>query len=642
MYSTWYTGSNSYSNGIMATDLYTGKTLWVLNTTNPLVCGMVTQWKTPNMYGAIGPYIWTSGTLPGVPDGVGLTFDPVFGPSYGPLPEWNMYDALTGTYVLSIVNGTASPTFTTDDSGNIIGYYTVSTPGTIITYGPASAFGPNPVTGTVTIPPNSPPYLVCWNMSQSLGNGWGWGPAQNTVIDFGLGVMWAKPLPNATDTGSPLNNGQYVYATQLNVIGGLITNNAVVLTGGFTTGQGTGGEQDGWLTMGAMDATTGAQLWAKNVTYADTAALAPFTRVIVQVTDGVIIIANQVNWQVVAINARTGAVAWKQTLTGYNGATPNLYDVFGIAIRNGPGMSIYEGFGGDIWGINDTNGNIMWYTNTTTLIGNPGIETPYGIWPLWVFGCTCQSNDVAYLAVGHEYNPPLFHGAQLIALNMTNGNMIWSELDMSIESTSIAYGIVLSRNAYDNQIYAFGKGPSQTTVTAPSVGVTTDTPITISGTVMDISPGSKQSAVALNFPNGLPCVSDDSQSHWMEYVYQQQPIPANATGVSVSIDVIDSNGNFRNIGTATSDASGTFALTWTPDIPGDFTVIATFAGSNSYYSSYAETHFTASEAATPAPSPTPITGFATTGDLLTYIAVAIIVMVIAVAIATVLLLRKRP
>ena len=53
----------------------------------------------------------------------------------------------------------------------------------------------------------------------------------------------------------------------------------------------------------------------------------------------------------------------------------------------------------------------------------------------------------------------------------------------------------------------------------------------------------------------------------MEAVYMQQPMPTNATGVPVTFSVVDSNGNYRQIGTTTSDASGTFAFTfWTPDI----------------------------------------------------------------------------
>ena len=55
-------------------------------------------------------------------------------------------------------------------------------------------------------------------------------------------------------------------------------------------------------------------------------------------------------------------------------------------------------------------------------------------------------------------------------------------------------------NAYDNQIYAYGRGPSAITASAPQVGATTATPITITGTVMDISAGAKQGAVAANYP----------------------------------------------------------------------------------------------------------------------------------------------
>ena len=120
---------------------------------------------------------------------------------------------------------------------------------------------------------------------------------------------------------------------------------------------------------------------------------------------------------------------------------------------------------------------------------------------------------------------------------------------------------------------------------------------------MDVSAGTQQEQQKANFPNGVPAVSDKSQSAWMEYIYMQKPKPTDVTGVSVSVDVIDSNGNQRNIGITTSDSSGAFSLQWVPDIEGKYTVLANFAGSNSYWPSSAETSFAVDHAAaTPAPT----------------------------------------
>ena len=106
----------------------------------------------------------------------------------------------------------------------------------------------------------------------------------------------------------------------------------------------------------------------------------------------------------------------------------------------------------------------MWATNTLSLLGDPGIETPYGTWPLWVFGAQCQSGDVAYFGVGHEYDPPLFHGAQMLAINMTNGQLIWKELGTYTRAMAIAENTLISVNEYSNEVFAFAKGPSAITV----------------------------------------------------------------------------------------------------------------------------------------------------------------------------------
>ena len=645
LYAQYYPETTSYQNGVVCVDLYSGQTLFTINTTSTLLCGMVSQYQTLNDYGVIGPYIITTGSIPAAETGG------IFVYSKG--TQFNMYSATTGKYVMSIVNGTSLSGLHADTSGNLIGYYTNSTVGTMTLWNPSSwnsmppppmgpAQGPQYPTlkSTVNITAGNP--LLCmFNLTQALwdvpGNNWEWGPAVNTVIDFRLGVMWTAPVPTMV-------NGALI-SPSLGI--NMYTGNEIMLTSMLWP---VFFVQNGWEVLAAMNAETGALKWVKNFTYPEFEALQPFTRF----TNGGMYCNGNYMWYnlhnnvINAIDCATGNLAWKSSVkTPYGDGQPNYYDELAASIPsnlNSNGRFVIMGFGGDIWCINATTGSTIWYTNTTTLLGPSGLETPFNIWPLWTFGGTqCMSNDVLYVGDGHAYNPPMFHGAQLLAINMTNGQLIWSELDFPVISQQIAYGVVTSLNCYDEQVYAFGKGPSMTTVTAPNVGVTTETSITITGTVTDVSAGVSQSEVAKNYPNGLPCVSDESQSKFMEHVYQDQPMRSNATGVSVTISVLDSNNNFRAIGTTTSNVYGTYSLTWTPDIPGDYTVISSFAGSNSYYPSSSATAFHASSpAATPTTTAVPVLNFATTSDLILYIVGATVAIIIAIAIVGILLLRKHP
>ena len=116
--------------------------------------------------------------------------------------------------------------------------------------------------------------------------------------------------------------------------------------------------------------------------------------------------------------------------------------------------------------------------------------------------------------------------------------------------------------------------------------------------------------------------------------------PSNITGVPVTISVIDANNNYRTIGTVISDSAGFFSYQWTPDISGKYTVIATFAGSESYGSSHAETAFAVYEAAAePTPEyPQPVDNTMT----IVYVGVALGVLIAVVGAVIVLMLRKRP
>jgi len=128
----------------------------------------------------------------------------------------------------------------------------------------------------------------------------------------------------------------------------------------------------------------------------------------------------------------------------------------------------------------------------------------------------------------------------------------------------------------------------------------------------------------------------------MATLYEDQPIPTDVTGVPVTVYVQDANGNYRSIGTTTTDASGMFTLNWAPDISGSYIVYATFEGSDGYFGSSAETSFYAMEAPTQAPTATPIANMVTTSDLMTYIAAAVIAIIIAIALVGFLILRKHP
>jgi hypothetical protein len=187
-------------------------------------------------------------------------------------------------------------------------------------------------------------------------------------------------------------------------------------------------------------------------------------------------------------------------------------------------------------------------------------------------------------------------------------------------------------------VVAVGRGPTSVTVTAPDVSVPFKVPVTIKGTVNDISPGTTQDAIALRFPNGVAAVSDASQDEWMRYVYNQFPRPMNASGVEVILSVIDSNGNMYDIGTTTSDSSGMFSFVWTPEISGKYTVIATFAGSKAYWPSYAQTAMNVLEES--AATPTDTTQVQLPPFEL-YLALATVAIIVAIAIVGLLLLKKK-
>jgi len=302
------------------------------------------------------------------------------------------------------------------------------------------------------------------------------------------------------------------------------------------------------------------------------------------------------------------------------------------------------GYGGIVYCYDTNTGDLLWtYGNggagNST---NSGFEVP-GHYPIFV---QAIGNDVVYLASSeHTVETPIYKGALARAINATTGEEIWTLSSYTGEffamSYAVADGYATWFNGYDNQIYSVGKGPTTLNVEAPTLASTLGSNLVIRGSLYDVSAGTQQNEQASRFTKGVPCASDASMKDWMGYVYQQQALPSNFMGVDVTIDVLDSNGNYRNIGTATTDASGAYTLTWMPDIPGDYTVVATFHGTNGYWPSYAETSFTVDPAApTTAPTEAPPQS---TADMYFIPAIAgLFVLIIIVLVLVLLVLRKRP
>ena len=304
-----------------------------------------------------------------------------------------------------------------------------------------------------------------------------------------------------------------------------------------------------------------------------------------------------------------------------------------------------SGFDGIVHCYDMKNGNLLWtYGNGGE--GNStyaGLETVWGHYPVFI---DVIADGKVYLGTTeHSPGSPFYKEAQYRCINASTGEEIWTLTGWGTgmyvgQSDLVADGFFVYLNCYDSKIYSVGKGPSAMTVEAPMTAAKLGESMVIRGTVMDTAAGTKQKEQAARFPAGVPAMSDGSMKEWMEYVYMQKPKPTDATGVPVELEVIDSNDNRRTIGTATTDTSGMFTLSWKPDIEGDYKVIATFKGSESYWPSFAETSFVVD----PAPEQEQTPEFPPQIDnTMTIVGIGVAILIaIAVGFAiVVMMLRKR-
>jgi hypothetical protein len=614
--------------GWYCVDLYTGETEYFHNTTGPvtgtgggfdfsgsiagesLAFGQIYNYESPNQHGGI-PYLWST-TQPN-----------------GDISTWMMFDAFTGNYICSIKNvptgmGFFGPSFwgtmVYGEDGSITMYNIVGTPN------PMGPFFPD-------VPPY---YLQCWNTSRAIwyeptwnsNEYWMWRPTLNMTFDGNNGYSLNVTLPWTTSAGSirAIREGEYV-------IGG---------TGGKNNG--TYVQQGNLWALSLKPGQEGTLLW--NITFtppqqaSDLAlsggglfAAGAMQGPTVDPEDGVFIFNEVLGRHWWGYSLEDGTQLWGPTPSepqlNYYGMQYNIYE----------GKLITCGYGGVLIAYDIKTGQQLW--NYTA--ANVGGESPYGDFPM---GIGAIADGKIYIGSGeHSITQPPWRGEVLRCINASNGAELWKFPLLGVAMASgnagdnfaIADGFLLALNGYDNQIYCFGKGPSATTVAAsPKISVHGDS-VLIEGTVTDESAGAKQKVQDGVF-DMVPAMSDDSMDAWMEYVYMQQGMPSDAKGVDVSLDTLDPNGNFVHIGTVTSDASGTFSYMWTPDVPGKYTVIASFTGTNSYYGSYAETSVGVSEAPS-SPESTPVT--TQESPMQTYILASIIVLIIVVLAAILVMLRRK-
>ncbi len=647
-------------------DLYTGEQLFLdYNQTNPAF-GQIYNYESPNQHGGFA-YLWrTSGVslpeivqvpratqftnLSVVQQGASLTINRT-ATSMNVGSVWEMLDGFTGETITYIANTTQ--TETRSGQVNAQGQPTAITTGATGTsvYGKdGSILRYNIVNLGSTAAPKY--YLQVWNTSagtmpsSQLGTGlWQWRPAGGT---FGGANAYLGTLAY-----NYVHDGRTFYSLNASIPSILGTRNAVsnqtgsisvikqdeymiISALGFNNGTHTA---PGFITkISLVPGQEGTLISTKEFTPPSMADGETVSLTGIYPDDGMILFQKARTTERFGYSMDTGQLVWTsqpEVQFQYYGMSQNYYN-----------HTLYSsGYGGVITAYDVKTGNVLWTYYPESI----GTESAYGgVYPTAVV----MINDGKLYTVSGEHSPtqPLFRGPNLRCLDASTGKEIWKILGffggMSPSSSNIIMsdGVLVGLNYFDNQLYAFGKGPSGTTVTTQNDISVLGHKVMVTGTVTDQSPvGRRNINDVLQTPlKGTPAVSDDSMTAWMEYLFMQQAKPTNATGVDLSLSAIDPNGNSVQIGTTTSDINGNYALAFDPQVSGTYQIIANFAGTKAYGPSSATSYVTVEDAAQAAATPTPLPVSIADTYFVPAIAGIIVAIAIVGAILALLLIRKRP
>jgi hypothetical protein len=604
--------------GFTAVDLRTGEELWWQNSTGPiqvggqtgahissteipwqyprLTFGQVFEYDSPNQHGAVS-YLWGYYRLP-YQHGETYTYTRRDGSIYtfdAPANSlvWQMINAFTGELICEVAN----------------------VPSGIQTFGPNGEiliYGYNSNTGA----------LSCWNSTVALGF-----PNNNLEVPYSeyesteaYYWMWREPIGLTVD-------GRNGYSWIVTVQSGLGRINVAMkdriygTRGNYGVSFQYGVSAWGDFALSLEPGQEGTLLW--NNDYSEppitnaTVILGPMS-----LEDKVYTVIIKETRQWYGYNLDTGKKIWGPT------DPQSDFDVYSSrssswgTIAYGRLYSI--GYAGILYAYDIKNGSLLWQSPL-----NPtGLESAYPYWPSGSGSGVSIADHKVYITTGeHSTDEPLYRGWSIYCFDADSGKNLWNFTGL-MPRLAIADGYAVSLDAMDNQIYCFGKGQTATTIMAfPDVSKFGDS-VLIKGTVTDQSPGAKDT----------PAIADRYMSEWMEYLYHQRQMPT-AAGVEVVLETLDPNGNFYEIGNATSDANGMYSYPFTPEVPGLYTIIASFKGSNSYFSSVAETAINVEEIHEVAPTPTPPPE--PTGMYILGSTIGIIIAIAVVGLVLMLMLRKR-
>ena len=548
----------------IAVDLHTGEELWskplldLNNVTRSVSFGQTLFWDSFNNHGVYA-YLWTTS---------GNT--------------WNAYEAYTGDWAYTLTNVPSGSRYT-GPNGEIYVITVNLEEGWVSQWNSTRAVNPQ-------------------DRSASIDGSWGryFGTETNRIIDASVnGIDWNVTIP--TNFPGGLERGEPVQLVGDRVI--------IANLGGRSTFPGE------TVTVSAISiAPTRRGQLLYSTTWDSPAGWVDGNQVVEWMAwsaeDMVATLYAREKGENFGVSLETGELIWGPT-------TPPQNYLDSLDDTKSGARTIYNGklYSASVSGI-----VYCWDVNTGEPVWSYEVDDPYSeiLWANTWWARPLFITDGKIYVGSYEHSPidPRPRGAPFTCLDAETGEVIW-RADGLFRQTRwggraiIGDSIIATQDTYDQRVYAIGKGPSKTTLQIQTDIIPWGNSVMITGMVTDESPGTNDPALTMRFPNGVPAIADEYMSEWMLHVYKQYPLPdcvEGGGGVEVVLTTFDPNGNYYEIGRVTSSNTGMFKLMWAPPVPGEYTIMATFEGSEGYYGSYAETAIGVTEAPSPAmpiePEPT--------------------------------------